>query len=110
MLALFLLGFLLPVYLSTDWLGQRAAVTRSPIGHLVALHAHGGWGSRLVIETETGFFPVHGDVAGAKGVALFLESRRWGPDFICDESRTTCVEALGETFMPSPIPSTPAAK
>jgi hypothetical protein len=101
LLALFLVGYVMPMYLFTDWFGKRAAVSRSPIGHLVALRAHGGWGSRLVIETEIGFYPVRDDVAGAKGVAFFLERRHWGPHFILRrEPHDGGADKILDWFMP----------
>jgi hypothetical protein len=69
-----------------------------PIGRLLGMSGQGGWSWPLVIETEEGFFPLGEAVAIPKGTPLVLEDRASGKRFICDLTRTVCVQTSFESM------------
>ncbi len=82
-------------------------VSRQPIGHFQRMSGPGGWPGRVVIETESGSYPLWGTPVIAKGTPLVLETRASGNRYICDESGSLCLETTTQEFKrPEPIPST----
>ena len=94
LLALAVLGFLV-------WLDIRMhseAVSRQPIGRFLSMSGPGGIPSRVVIETDTGSYPLKGVPAVAKGTPLVLEVRASGYRYICDVSRSLCIGTVRDEF------------
>lgn len=73
-----------------DW-RQGQVISSRPIGTLQRMGSAGGLRGGVVLETETGFYPLDRPMAAAKGVALTLELRSNGTQFVCDPARVTCV-------------------
>lgn len=63
----------------------------TPIGKVVNVTGGGGWAVKLVVQTDTGFYPLKGSVAIERGTPLHLERRRNGDTFVCAEDHG-CVE------------------
>lgn len=111
---LFLFMAVLAVLVILVWLGldmYSEVVSRRTIGHFQRMSGSGGLLNHVVIETETGFYPLWGTPVIAKGTPLVLEVRASGYHYICDESRGLCVQTTAKEFkQPEPIPSpSPAA-
>lgn len=101
---LFLLLVILAVLGVLVWLGveqHSEVVSRHPIGHFQRMSGPGGWPGRVVIETETGSYPLWGTPVIAKGTPLVLETRGSGDRYICDEPGSLCIETTGKEFKPS---------
>ena len=97
MVALAVLGIL--VWLDIDMHTQ--VVSRQPIGHFQRMSGPGGLLGSVVIETETGSYPLWGTPVIAKGTPLVLEVRASGYHYICDESRGLCVQTTAKEFKAS---------
>lgn len=99
------------------WLEARLmaeVVSRQSIGRFVRMSGAGGLVSAVVIETERGSYVLYGTPAIVKGTLLFLEVRATGTHYICDESRSLCLETSPKNFKAndvqlSPIPPTPTS-
>lgn len=87
--------------LGTLWETWRDAevVSSQPIGSLSRMSGATGWGGKVVIETEEGYFPLHEAVALPKGMPLVLEERGSGRRYICDLPRSLCVRTSRESFV-----------
>ena len=100
LVALALLGFL--VWLDLDT--HSKVISRQPIGHFQRMSGTGGLPNRVVIETEKGSYPLFGSPVITKGTPLVLEVRASGYHYICDESRSLCVQSSSDEFK-APNPS-----
>lgn len=84
-----------------DWVehwGDAEVVSSQPIGALQRLTVQRGFGAGLVIETELGFYPLRGSASIAKGTPLVLELRGSGKRYVCDTSRSLCLETTARHF------------
>lgn len=97
LVALAVLGFL--VWLDLDT--HSKVVSRKPIGHFQRMSGPGGLPNRVVIETETGSYPLFGSPVITKGTRLVLEVRASGYHYVCDETRSLCVQTSAEEFKSS---------
>src|SRR5687768_535304 len=68
---------LLGVALFGIWRGARPE-SSTPIGTVRSVATGSGWGVRLIVETETTFYPMRGILAVEKGTTLLLQVRRNG--------------------------------
>lgn len=110
---LFLLMVALVVLIILVWLGldmYSEVVSRRPIGHFQRMSGSGGLLNHVVIETETGSYPLWGTPVIAKGTPLVLEVRASGYRYICDESRDLCVQTTAKEFKQPELISTPTPK
>lgn len=78
------------------WHGQQVQ-SRTPIGTVVHMS---GAGRELMLETETGFYPLNEPLAAAKGVPLVLEVRGNGERLVCDVAATVCSRTSRLAFSP----------
>lgn len=96
-LALAVLGILVWLYLDT----HSKVISRQSIGHFQRMSGPGGLQNRVVIETETGSYPLMGSPVIAKSTPLSLEVRASGYRYICDETRSLCVQTTADEFKAS---------
>lgn len=107
----FLLLLALAVLGSLVWLDHRLhteVVLRQPIGQFQRMSGPGGLQGNVVIETDTGSYPLRGTPAIAKGTLLVMEARASGYRYICDAPRSLCIETTGKEFkssVPTQAPS-----
>jgi hypothetical protein len=87
--------------LGTLWENWRDAevVASQPIGGLIRMSGATGWGGKVVIETDAGYFPMHEAVTLPKGTTLVLEERGSGRRYVCDLPRGLCVRTSRESFV-----------
>jgi hypothetical protein len=78
------------------WHGQQVQ-SRTQIGTVVHMS---GAGRQLLLETETGFYPLNEPLAAAKGTPLVLEVRGNGERFVCDVAATVCSRTSRLEFTP----------
>ena len=89
------LAFILVAWTAVDaWLGEQVASTR-PIGSVRTLAGGGGFGIRLVVETEAGFCPLRTALSAEKGAALVLQHRENGDQYVCDLRNDECAKTTG---------------
>lgn len=92
------------------WMDVRIdseVVSRQSIGRFVSMKGASGLSSNVVIETDLGYYVLRGTPAVAKGTRLLLEVRASGAHYICDESRTLCVETSSKKFKTNEVQHTP---
>ena len=109
---LFLLLVVLAFFGFLVWMDIRfesEVVSRQSIGRFVRMSGAGGLFSDVVIETETGFYVLHGTPAIAKGTGLLLEVRESGAHYICDESRNLCLRTSSKKFKANEVEHAPNA-
>ena len=109
---LFLLLLILAFFGFLVWMDIRfesEVVSRQSIGRFVRMSGAGGLFSDVVIETETGFYVLHGTPAIAKGAGLLLEVRESGAHYICDESRNLCLRTSSKIFKANDVEHAPNA-
>lgn len=95
------LVFLLVAWTAMDtWLGEQVASTR-PIGSVRTLTGGGGIGIKLVVETESGFYPLRTAISAEKGAALVLEHRENGDHYVCDLRNHKCAKTTGRGWRAS---------
>ena len=82
-------------------------VSRQPIGGFKRMSGPGGLLGRVVIETDKGSYPLQGMPSIPKGTPLVLEVRATGAQFICDESRSLCIQTVRDQFKNTDMDSTP---
>ena len=113
LLAFFALLMGLPVILFLFWIGrswwQSEVVSSRPIGHFIHMSGPGGLQSRVVIETDSGFYPLLQAPVISKGTSLVLELRGSGQRFVCDLPRTLCIKSAPDEFTQSAQPLNPAS-
>jgi hypothetical protein len=68
------------------WMGRQVS-SRQPIGSVVRVT---GEGRQLLIETETGFYPLSRALVVEKGTRLVLETRGNGDRYVCNAAGTVC--------------------
>lgn len=102
----------LPVILFLFWVGrywwQSEVVSSRPIGHFIHMSGPGGLQSRVVIETDSGFYPLLQAPVISKGTPLVLELRGSGQRFVCDLPRTLCIKSASDEFKTSGPPLHPS--
>jgi hypothetical protein len=98
MLALLSLPAMLLVINWVEHWGDSEDVSSQPIGALQRLTVQRGFGASLVIETELGFYPLSGSASITKGTPLVLELRGSGKRYVCDTSRSLCLETTARHF------------
>ena len=113
LIAFFALLMGLPLILFLLWVGiswwQSEVVSSRPIGNVIGMSGPGGWRSRVVIETDTGFYPLLQAPVISKGTPLLLELRGSGQRFVCDLPRTLCIKSAPDEFTQSAQPMNPAS-
>ena len=90
-----------------ELLGDADVVARQPIGQVLRMSAAGGFSERIVLETTGNFYPLQGVASIAKGEVLTLELRRSGRRYVCNVTRTLCLETSREHFSVDPKSSQP---
>lgn len=78
------------------WRGTRLE-SSVPVGAVRSVAPGSGWGVRLIVETETTFYPLRGVLAVEKGTPLFLQVRGNGDQYLCDASRS-CVKTATQSW------------
>ena len=68
----------------------------------------GGLQGRVVIETDTGSYPLLQAPVIHKGTPLVLELRGNGQRFVCDLPRTLCIKTTPDEFTWAGLPVNPA--
>ena len=99
---IFILSFAMPVFwglrlLFSAWSHDEVVSTR-PIGNFLSMSGPGGFQDRVVMQTDVGSYPMRFASAIAKGTPLILEHRASGERYICNVSKTQCVETDGPDF------------
>ena len=105
-----LLVVVLTVLIILVWLDldmYSKVVSSRPIGHFLRMSGPGGLLRDVVIETETGFYPLWGAPVITQGTPLVLEVRETGFRYICDEPRSLCVETTAKEFKTATKPPSP---
>jgi len=114
LIAFFALLMGLPLILFLLWVGrswwQSEVVSSRPIGNVIGMSGPGGWRSRVVIETDTGFYPLLQAPVISKGTPLLLELRGSGQRFVCDLPRTLCIKTTPDEFTQPAQPIQPSHK
>lgn len=87
---------LLGVALFGIWRGARLE-SSTPIGTVRSVAPGSGWGVRLIVETETTFYPLRGVLAVEKGAPLFLQVRGNGGQYLCDVNQS-CVKTAEQSW------------
>lgn len=82
----------------TEWM-DRQVESSQPIGTVLRVGSAGSFSGSVVLETESGFYPLGKAITVAKGTALVLELRRSGRRFVCDVPRRLCVQTSVEGFV-----------
>lgn len=78
------------------WQGSRVESSR-PIGTVKSVTPGSGWGVRLIVETETTFYPLRGVLAVEKGTPLLLQVRGNGDQYLCDAAQS-CVKTATQSW------------
>ena len=102
---MFLMLMPLVVLFAVDSLGglrNADVVARQPLGSVLRMSAAGGFSERLVVETAQGFYPLRGVASIAKGEVLTLELRRSGRRYVCNVTRSLCLETTRDHFSVDP--------
>ncbi|WP_157045707.1 hypothetical protein [Polaromonas sp. JS666] len=111
-MAFFALLMGLPLILFLFWIGgswwQSEVVSSRPIGNFIHMSGPGGLQSRVVIETDSGFYPLLQAPVISKGTSLVLELRGSGQRFVCDLPRTLCIKTTPDEFTRSDQPLNPS--
>lgn len=81
---------------------ESEVVSSRPIGNFVSMSGPGGLKNSVVIETDTGSYPLLSVPVIVKGTALVLELRGNDQRFVCDASRTLCIKSAREEFTNTP--------
>jgi hypothetical protein len=76
------------------WMGRQVS-SRQPIGSVVRVT---GEGRQLLIETETGFYPLSRALVVEKGTRLVLETRGNGDRYVCNAAGTVCGRTAKQGF------------
>ncbi|MFC5522611.1 hypothetical protein [Polaromonas jejuensis] len=102
----------LPLILFLFWVGsywwQSEVISSRPIGNFIRMSGPGGLRSRVVIETDTGSYPLLWAPVISKGTPLLLELRGTGERFVCDLPHTLCIKTTPDEFTQSAQPLNPA--
>ncbi len=97
-----------PFILTLLWAGgywrQSEVISSSPIGHFIRMSGPGGFPGGVVIETDTGSYPLLKPPVISRGTALVLELRGNGQRFVCDLTRTLCIKTTLDEFKQSAQP------
>ena len=107
---LFLLMMALAVLGVLVWLDVRVhseVASYRPIGHFIRMSGPGGLQGRVVIETDMGSYPLRHVAVIARGTPLLLEVRASGDHYICDVTRSLCIETTRDQFKAADTASTP---
>jgi hypothetical protein len=98
---LFLLFVMLAVFGFMVWIDGRFSsevVSSQSIGKFLRMSGPGGLSGDVVIETEQGSYVLRGTPAVPKGTRLIMEVRASGAHYICDESRSLCIQTSSKKF------------
>lgn len=68
----------------------------------------GGLQGRVVIETDTGSYPLLSAPVISKGTSLVFELRGTGQRLVCDLPHTLCIKTISDEFKQSAQPLNPA--
>jgi hypothetical protein len=102
----------LPLILFLFWVGgswwQSEVVSSRPIGHFIRMSGPGGLQGRVVIETDTGSYPLQQAPVIGKGTPLVLELRGNGQRFVCDLPRALCIKTTPDEFTRAGLPLHPS--
>ena len=77
------------------WLGRQVS-SRQPIGSVVKVT---GEGSKWLVETENGFYPLSRVLVVEKDTPLVLEIRGNGDRYVCDSEGTVCSRTTRQGFV-----------
>lgn len=92
-------AFVLVSYMAVSaFLGAQVEAT-VPIGKVVHVTGGGGMAVKLVVQTETGFYPLRNSVVIERGTSLFLEKRKNGDVYVCGPHRG-CVPTSQAAWAP----------
>lgn len=109
LLRLFVLLMAMTLFWFLFWVGgygrQSEVVSSRTIGHFIRMSGPGGWQDKVVIETDTGSYPLLQAPAIPRGTPLLLELRGSGQRFVCDLPRTLCIKTASDEFKTSGEPS-----
>lgn len=78
------------------WQGSRVESSR-PIGSVKSVAPGSGWGVRLIVETETTFYPLRSLLVVEKGAPLLLQVRANGDQYVCDVSQS-CAKTASQNW------------
>lgn len=84
----------LAIYLLRDSFLEQQVASSLPIGTLQGMSAAGGSRGGVVLQTESGYYPLKKPIAAAQGVALTVAVRRNGSRYVCSPGRATCVATV----------------
>ena len=87
---------LMGVALHGIWQGSRLESSR-PIGTVKSVAPGSGWGVRLIVETETTFYPLRSLLVVEKGTPLILQVRANGDQYVCDVSQS-CAKTASQNW------------
>lgn len=79
------------------WMSGRVE-SAQPAGTVRSIRAGGGWGVRLIVETETTFYPLHSALAIDKGAALIRQVRANGEVYLCEASMRSCAKTASQAW------------
>lgn len=82
----------LAIYLLRDSFLEQQVASSQPIGTLQGMSVAGGSRGGVVLQTESGYYPLKTPIAAARGVSLTVEVRRNGSRYVCSPGRAICVE------------------
>ena len=102
MMAVAVLGFLV----SLDVRVHSEVVSHRSIGYFIRMSGPGGLQGRVVIETDMGSYPLRRVAVIAKSTPLVLEVRASGDHYICDVTRSLCIETTRDAFKAADTAST----
>ncbi len=88
------------------WLDSRVEQS-TPAGTVQRVTIASGFKPRLLVETETTYYPVYDLIAIDKGASVLLQQRASGDWYLCDAQAQTCGRTSGETLKTKPQKGTP---
>lgn len=81
-----------------DCAGDQEVASTQPIGLVKSVSAAGGLRGGVILETETGYYPLLGSITAPKGAAVSLEVRQNGNRYVCDGGRQVCVQTVRDAL------------
>lgn len=98
-------AFLIVGYVAVSaFLGSQVEASAN-IGRVVNVTGGGGLAVKLLVQTESGFYPLKASVVIENGTPLILEKRVNGDVYVCAPNRG-CVQTAHSAWAPSRIPGT----
>lgn len=79
------------------WLDSRVEQS-TPVGTVQRVTIANGFKPRLLVETETTYYPVYDLVRIEKGANLVLQQRASGDWYLCDSRRLVCGRTSDEVL------------